>query len=167
MVPDMVKFYGDVPIELGLPASRRGELPRHHWSMWIPYRGLMRRREVLRHRMFLRRGLQEYWHDNTWVFAMTVLAPIVYIPECVCEKRFHSASHHVQMRRRRGIDEFWENVTVARYMAAARIPLRDAAEAMKYTALLSVVRACRGLPEGVRGSFPEPVRRVARSLLGR
>jgi len=166
VVPEMLQFYGDPPIELGrLARAREASTLWHRWSMWIPYRGLMRRRAVVRHRLFLRRGLQEYWHDNTWVFAMTVVAPIVYVPECVCEKRFHPQSHHVQMRKRRGVDELWEIVTVARYLAAARVPLRDAAQALQYTTLLSVVRACRSLPEGVRESFPEPVRRLARSLL--
>jgi len=168
LIPDMLKFYGDVPIELGtLSRAREASYLWHHWSMWIPYRGLMRRREVVRRRLFLRSGLQEYWHDNTWVFAMTVVAPIVYVPECVCEKRFHPGSHHVQMRRRRGIDELWEIVTVARYMVGARVPVRDAAEAVMDTTLLAVVRAFRKLPRGLRESFPEPVRRRARSLLSR
>ena len=168
LLPKMVRFYVDPPIELGrLARAREASVLWHRWSMWIPYRGLMRRREVLRRRLFMRPGLTEYWHDNTWVFAMTVVAPIVYVPECMCEKRFHPRSHHVQMGRRRAIDEFWEIVTVTRYMAAARPPWRDAAEAVVYTTLLAVVRACRLLPERVRESCPDPVRRVARSLLAR
>jgi GT2 family glycosyltransferase len=163
---DMVRFYVDPPIELGTRARAVEAITLwHHWSIWIPYRGLMRRREVVRRRLFLRRGLQEYGHDNTWVFAMTVAAPIVYVPECVCEKRYHPDSHHVQLRRRRGIDDLWEIVTVARYMVTARIPLRDALAAMRYTTMLMVLRVSRRLPEGVRESFPNAVRRVARTRL--
>jgi GT2 family glycosyltransferase len=163
---DMVRFYVDPPIELGtLERADEAIYLWRHWSIWIPYRGLMRRREVVRRRLFLRPGLQEYWHDNTWVFAMTVVAPIVYVPECACEKRYHPGSHHVQMIRRRSIDELWEIVSVARYMLTARIPLRDAAAAMKNTTMLMVRRAVRRLPNGVRVLVPKRVRRAARRLL--
>jgi len=166
VLADMVRFYVDPPIELGT-RTRAAEAIYlwHHWSIWIPYRGLMRRREVVRRRLFLRPGLQEYGHDNTWVFAMTVVAPIVYVPECVCEKRYHPDSHHVQLRRRRGIDDLWEIVTVARYMVTARIPLRDAAAAMKYTTMLMMLRAFRRLPTGVRTLFPKSIRRMARTRI--
>jgi GT2 family glycosyltransferase len=163
---DMVRFYVDPPITLGTRARAAEAIYLwHHWSIWIPYRGLMRRREVVRRRLFLRRGLQEYGHDNTWVFAMTVVAPLVYVPECVCEKRYHPASHHVETHRRRGVDDLWEVVTVGRYVVTARIPLRDAASAMKYTTALAVLRASRRLPEGVRESFPNVVRHLARTRL--
>jgi hypothetical protein len=96
---------------------------------------------------------------------MTVLAPIVDVPECVCEKRFHPDSHHVQMKHRRVIDELWEMVTVGRYMIAARVPLPDAAKAMTYTIRRGLVRASWRLPKGVRSSFPAPVRRIALRVL--
>jgi hypothetical protein len=166
LIRDKVKECVAVPIELGrLPRVEEASYLWQHWGIWIPYRGLMRRREVLRHRLFLRRGLQEYWHDITWVFAMTVLAPIVEVPECACEKRFHPDSHHIRLSKRRAVDELWEIVTVGRYMIAARVPLPDAAKAMKYTTQRALWRACWHLPEGAISSFPKPVRRVARWLL--
>jgi hypothetical protein len=166
LAQDKVQVCAAAPIELGrLPRVEEASYLWQHWSIWIPYRGLMRRREVLRHRLLLRRGLQEYWHDIPWVFAMTVLAPIVDVPECVCEKRFHPDSHHVQLRERRAIDELWDIVTVSRYMIAAGVPLPAAAKAMKYTIRRCLLHAGRRLPGGVRSSFPAPVRRIARSLL--
>ena len=163
VIPDKVQVCGAVPIELGrLPRVEEASYLWQHWSIWIPYRGLMRRREVLRHRLFLRRG---HWHDRPWVFAMTVLAPIVDVPECGCEKRFHPDSHHVQLRERRAIDELGDIVTVGRYMIAARVPLPDAAKAMKYTIQRGLLQAWWLLPTGVRSTFPAPLRRMARRLL--
>lgn len=166
LIQDLVKDCSEVPIELGrLARVEEAGYLWQHWSIWIPYRGLMRRREVLRHRLFLRHGLREYWHDITWVFAMTVLAPIVYVPECVCEKRFHPNSHHISWSERRAIDELWEIVTVGRYMISARLPLPDAAKAMKFATQWRLLHAWWRLPEGVRSSFPRQVRRMARRLL--
>jgi len=166
VVPDKLHVCRAVPIELGrLPRVDEASYLWQHWSIWIPYRGLMRRREVLRRGMFVRRGLKEYWHDIPWVFAMTVLAPIVDVPECVCEKRFYPDSHHIPLSDRRAIDELWDIVTVGRYMIAARVPLPDAAKAIKYTIRRGLLHACWQLPKGVRSSFPAPVRRMARSLL--
>jgi hypothetical protein len=166
LVPNGLRSYRDVPIELGrLSRVEEASYLLQHWSIWIPFRGLMRRREVLRRRLFLRRGLTEYSHDDTWVFVMTVVAPIVSVPGVECEKRVHPGSHSVSSGARRAIDELVEIVTVGRYMTAARVPFRDAARTMRFTAQRGVWRACWHLPEPLRTSIPEPVRRVVRRLM--
>jgi hypothetical protein len=163
---DKLNACAEPPIELGrLPRVDEAIYLWQYWGIWIPYRGLMRRREVLRRKLFLRHGPREHWHDQTWVFAMTVLAPIVFVPECACDKRFHLTSHHVSMGARRAVDELWEIITVVRYMIAARAPFPDASKAVAYAGRRSFLRASGHLPAGVRAVCPDSVRRAAHALL--
>ena len=166
VIPDKVKVCGDPPIELG--SRTRADEAIYlwgHWSIWIPYRGLMRRPEVLHRKLFLRHGLQEYWHDIPWVFAMTVVAPIVFVPECVCEKRFHDDSHHVPLSERRAVDELADIMTVARYMVSARVGWIDATKAMRYTILRASRLAAWHLPDPIRALVPARLRRAAKRVV--
>jgi hypothetical protein len=156
----------DPPIELG-QRSRADEaiFLWRHWQLWIPYRGLMRRREVLRRRLYLRHGPREMWHDIPWGFAMTVAAPIVFVPGCSCVKRYHPDSHHAPWDERRAVDELGDVVVVARYLASARVPWSAAAKAMAYVSARGIFGAAAHLPERVRFVVPERARRAMRCAI--
>ena len=156
----------DPPIELGR-RTRADEaiFLWRHWQLWIPYRGLMRRREVLRRRLYLRHGPREMWHDIPWGFAMTVAAPIVFVPGCSCEKRYHSGSHHAPWHERRVADELGDIVVVARYLAAARVPWPVAAKVMTYVGARGLYRAALHLPKPLRFAVPAGARRAMRRAI--
>jgi hypothetical protein len=84
------------------------------WNIWITFRGLMRRETVRQSGLFIRPTLDLIEADVYWAFALALLGPFCYVPDCSCTKRFHSLSASAP----------WQHGRL-RYLLNGAIVLRD------------------------------------------
>jgi GT2 family glycosyltransferase len=62
------------------------------WQLWFAFRGLVRRDAVARPGLYIRPTYRNIRADIYWVFALSLLGPLVYVPRCSCTKRFYRGS---------------------------------------------------------------------------
>lgn len=97
---------------------------RTSWNLAIPFRGLMRRDEVLRRRLWIRHKLGDEGADASWVFALLSCAPIVFEPRCTSLKRYHPTSAHAAWHRPHLLVRLAAIPVVLRYLVATHLPPR-------------------------------------------
>ena len=156
----------DPPFELGQRArSAEAAALLQRWPLWIAFRGLMRRDEILRRRLTVRRLGRRDIADGEWAFAVAASAPIVFEPQCWFAKRYYPTSTHATWGRRSSIDELATVPVCAGYLTAARITPQDRARLLRFVAIRAIQRSPWALPDGLRNSVPAPVRHTISTLL--
>lgn len=151
------------------PPFALGTLPRpveavrlfREWHLGIPIRGLLRRDEILRRRLWIRHEAGDQSVDQTWALAVVTAGPVVYEPRATCDKRYYPTSTHARWTARSSLGELSTIPALARYLTAARVPLGDAVPVMRVATLRSVERALWSLPAPVQRAVPARVRRAA------
>jgi len=68
------------------------------WNLGIPFRGVMRRRAVLRWGLAVRPITGEVFADGYWVFALALHGPLVFVPSVSTCKRYYPTSTHAVWR---------------------------------------------------------------------
>ena len=97
-----------------------------HDGLGIPFRGVFRRAEVVRRRLLVRRAVRRTYEDMHWVLALAACGGLVHVPGCTSFKRYYAGSAHAGWSRWGPANEWDAVVTVARHLAAARVPVADA-----------------------------------------
>lgn len=64
------------------------------WNPGIAFRGLFRREPLIENGLFIRHTRRDVLADYYWVFATGFLGPWVYVPDCLCSKRYYRKSTH-------------------------------------------------------------------------
>jgi GT2 family glycosyltransferase len=62
------------------------------WDLFRVTRGLCRRKELLRRRLFVPRTDRTVLADVCWAFAVAVEGPLVFVPDASCTKRYYASS---------------------------------------------------------------------------
>ena len=168
--PVEVSYLPELPIALGR-MSRADEAIAllHRWNLGIAFRGLCRRDELLRRRLTIRHTRGDVDADAYWVLAVVCAGPVVFDPECSVNKRLvpGSGSADWPQQRKSALGQFQLIPLIARYLAAARVPLRRSTRILCFVTPWAVQRALVRTPIARRGLIPARARRSVGWLLDR
>ena len=62
------------------------------WQLWIAYRGMIRRDVVAHRSLYMRPTYRTIRADIYWVFAVSLVGRLQYVPSCAYTKRFYRSS---------------------------------------------------------------------------
>jgi GT2 family glycosyltransferase len=62
------------------------------WQLWFAFRGMVRRDLVVGSDLYIRQTYRNIRADIYWVFALSLLGPLIFVPSCHCVKRFYRSS---------------------------------------------------------------------------
>jgi hypothetical protein len=62
------------------------------WHPAVPFRGVLRRGVAVGRGVWIPETRDTIGADACWVFAMSLVGPLVHVPGCECRKRYHPAS---------------------------------------------------------------------------
>jgi glycosyltransferase involved in cell wall biosynthesis len=62
------------------------------WQLWIPFRGVFRRDVVEAAGLYIRPTRRNIRADMYWVFALSLMGRLCFVPSCRCTKRFYRTS---------------------------------------------------------------------------
>ncbi len=68
------------------------------WHLWFAFRGVVRRSVVEESDLYVRQTYHNIRADIYWVFALSLVGPLCYVPSCYCIKRFHRQSGGARWR---------------------------------------------------------------------
>jgi len=68
------------------------------WQMWCAFRGMVRREVVEQSDLYIRQTRGNVRADIYWTFALSMRGRLLFVPSCVCTKRFHQTSTGAQWR---------------------------------------------------------------------
>jgi hypothetical protein len=107
--PDAVLAFGriipvdpdDVPLPWGFSAPRfghgaawtmRDSLKLLFWHPGVPFRGVFRRAIATERDLWIPETRDTIGADAYWVFALSLVGRLAFVPACACRKRYHAAS---------------------------------------------------------------------------
>jgi len=76
------------------------------WQLWFAFRGVVRRRVVVEHDLYVRPTRRDIRADIYWVFGLALHGRLLFVPSARCTKRFYRASTGAGWRidLRQGLD---------------------------------------------------------------
>lgn len=79
--------FGEVP-----PWTIRDSLRLLFWHPAVPFRGVFRRAVAVERDLWIPDTLDTIGADAYWVFALSLLGPLAFVPSCACRKRYYADS---------------------------------------------------------------------------
>jgi hypothetical protein len=70
------------------------------WHPAAPFRGVFRRAFVIEHDLWIPDTLDTVGADAYWVFALSLVGALTFVPSCGCRKRYHAGSTSAAFRPR-------------------------------------------------------------------
>ena len=127
------------------------------WNPGIPFRGVFRRQSIVRSGLFIRRTHETVLADAYWVFAVSLLGRLRFVPSCSCKKRIYPTSTHGQWHYgvRHLIDSFLVLSSYVRDLSSCR---RHTIHAILVILAWTLLRAFSVLEKSIY--VPGPVKRA-------
>jgi glycosyltransferase involved in cell wall biosynthesis len=137
------------------------------WNPGIAVRGLVRLGPIRDRKLLIRRTRRTVLADMYWVFAVSLIGPLLFVPEISCRKRFYGKSTHARWRyrRRHFVNAYGVLSSYLRDLAPSR---RAALGGMATLGLWTVLRSLKsGPPEARRSRLIQPAADALEAVIRR
>lgn len=94
------QWFAPPPFGDGPDWTIRDSLRLLFWHPAVPFRGVFRRAVVIEHDLWIPDTLDTIGADAYWVFALSLVGPLTFVPSCACRKRYHADSASAAFRPR-------------------------------------------------------------------